>query len=129
MNATEVIKQTRAEQIRAAHQDRWDVDDVGHCRCGQTFTSEEDHAEHVGTVMIAQLWSPQAPAIRSLAELDALPERSTIVARPGGAGFVCTRMFLGGHPGAPWMDLNGHVHPRDQLLPAVVLDRGPQEPS
>lgn len=127
MSAVEVAGKTRTEQIRAAHQDSWDADDVGVCRCGLSVATEEHHAEHVGQVIVAELWSAAAPPIRTLAELDALPERSAIVVRPGGAGFVCSRMSLGGLAGAPWIDLNGHVHPQSEaLLPAVVLERGPQ---
>ena len=127
MNTTSNIDtgRTRTETVLAAHECDWTIDwNRGHCACGLVVTSEEEWAQHAGRTLVSELWKPTAEQVSSIRDL-VLPERSTVIARPGKDGIVCRRMVLGDPTLSAWIDLTGTIHGEATLSPAVVLERGP----
>jgi hypothetical protein len=127
MNTTSA-HQTRAETVLAAHECDWNIDaeaNRGHCACGLTVANEDEWARHAGRAVVSKLWTPTAEQVGSIRGLAALPERSTVLARPGRDSIVCRRLVLGDLTMSAWCDLTGSIRLWATLLPAVVLDRGP----
>ena len=130
MNTTSNIDtdRTGTETVVAEHDCNWGIDadwNRGHCACGLIVTSEEEWARHAGRAVVSALWKPAAEQVGSIRGLAALPERSTVLARPGRDGVVCRRMVLGDPTLSAWIDLTGTIRGEATLLPAVVLERGP----
>ena len=121
-------RQTRTETVLAAHECDWCIDadwNRGHCACGLIVTSQDEWARHAGRAVVSKLWTPSAEQVGSIHDLIALPERSTVLARPGRNNIVCRRLVLGDPAMSAWSDLTGTIRPETTLLPAVVLERGP----
>jgi hypothetical protein len=58
-----------------------------------------------------------------------LPERSAVLVRPGTETIVCRRIVLGDPTMSAWCDLTGLFRSTAALLPALVLERGPDTAS
>jgi hypothetical protein len=74
----------------------------------------------------AELWTPTVEQIGSVRGLETLPDGSTILARPGAKGRVCRRLFFDDPKLMAWSDLHGTIRAASTLLPALVLERGPE---
>lgn len=121
---------TRTETIIDAHNCAWlnDVDDQGLCKCGLVVTTEDEWARHTEHAVIHELWTPTAELITTEAELTGLPMRSTIVARPSRDNAVFRRLVFSDPHMHAWCNLTGTFWPTVRLLPALVLERGPDQP-
>ncbi|MDO3014617.1 hypothetical protein P5V34_11525 [Mycobacteroides abscessus subsp. abscessus] len=121
------LDRTQTEAIINAHTCAWlgDVDDQGLCKCGLVVTTEEEWARHTEHAVIHQLWSPTAILITTEAELEGLPMRSTIVARPNRDNALFRRLVFSDPSMHAWCNLMGTFWPTARLLPALVLERGP----
>ncbi|SIH23014.1 Uncharacterised protein [Mycobacteroides abscessus subsp. abscessus] len=129
MNETTKTPTSQLNQILALHNCDWGTDSewgLGHCACGQTFSSERQWAEHADRAVAAKLWTPDAEQIGTVAGLESLPNGSAILARPGAEGRVCRRLYFDDPELMTWSDLHGTIRAACTLLPAVVLERGPQ---
>ncbi|WP_293003369.1 hypothetical protein [Mycobacterium sp.] len=117
---------TRYEAIVAAHTFRWlGVDEVGdeaHCACGVIVHTEEQEFAHINQAVIAELWSPTASVVATADELAALPPRSVILARPGRDNAVFRLLNFCDQA---WGNAVGKFRTVPALLPALVLERGP----
>jgi hypothetical protein len=121
------VEVSRTNTVLAAHNCDWDGEwDLGHCACGVTVRSEREWAEHADRVVAAELWTPTVDQIGSVRGLEALPDGSTILARPGAEGRVCRRLFFDNPELMTWSDLHGTIRAASTLLPALVLERGPE---
>lgn len=132
MNKPSTAATSQLNTILALHNCDWGTDSEwgwGHCACGQTFNSERQWAEHADRVVADALWTPAAEQIGSVAGLEALPNGSAILARPGAEGRVCRRLYFDDPELMTWSDLHGTIRAASTLLPAVVLEYGPQQSS
>jgi hypothetical protein len=64
--------------------------------------------------------------ITSAELLEGLPERSVIVVHPGTENTVFRRIVLGDPNLGAWSNLTGTFRFTPGLLPALVLERGPE---
>ncbi len=129
MSETAMVVVSRTNAVLAVHNCDWASDsewNLGHCGCGVTVRSEREWAEHADRVMAAELWTPTAEQVSSVRGLEALPNGSTILARPGAEGRVCRRLYFDDPALMTWSDLHGTIRAASTLLPAVVLERGPE---
>lgn len=119
---------TRTESIVDAHDCDWMVGDgdQGRCRCGLMVTTEDEWRRHTERAVIDQMWSPAAEVISSVAALEGLPERSVIAVRPATENAVFRRIALGDPGLNAWCNLTGTFRSTPGLLPAIVLERGPE---
>lgn len=129
MQNTSAATASQTNRVLAQHNCDWSTDsewDLGHCACGLTLSSEHEWAEHADRAVAKALWKPDAQQIHSVKDLQPLPNGSTILARPGAEGRVCRRLFFDDPELMTWSDLRGTIRAARTLLPAVVLERGPE---
>lgn len=123
--STDTDERTLTESLVEEHQCTW-VGDRGRCRCGLTVTGEDEWRGHVEHVVVDNLWTPTAEFVTSETVLDQLPARSVIAVHPGRENAVFRRKVLGNPKLSAWHDFTGTFRPNPSLLPALVLERGPQ---
>ena len=119
---------TRTEAIVDAHNCDWIFGDgdQGRCRCGLIVATEDEWRRHTEHAVIGELWSPTAEVITSAGALEGLPERSVIAVRPGTENTVFRRIVVGDPRLSAWCNLTGTFRFTPGLLPAIVLERGPE---
>lgn len=119
---------TRTESIIEAHDCDWMTGDgnQGRCRCGLIVTTEDEWRRHAEQEVISELWSPTAEVITSADTLEGLPERSAIAVHPGTENTVFRRIVLGDPGLSAWCNLTGTFRFTPGLLPAIILERGPE---
>ena len=128
--STVTIDRTRAEAIIDAHDCSWlnDEPEQGLCACGLVVSTDDEWARHTERAVIGELWTPTATLIATVNELAGLPMRSTIVARPNRDNAVFRRLVFNDPGMHAWCNLTGTFWPTLRLLPALVLERGPDRP-
>jgi hypothetical protein len=91
-----------------------------------TVTTEDEWRRHTEQAVITELWSPTAEVITSADALEGLPEQSVIAVHPGTENTVFRRIVLGDPSLSAWCNLTGTFRLTPGLLPALVLERGPE---
>lgn len=110
----------RTAAILAAHHCRFE-DLPSSCGCGTAFAAAALWMDHVATLLAAELWHRNITVVHTVAELNALPETTVILARPGHDNRVCILK-----PETKWFDITGaRLRLESAMLPALVLERGP----
>lgn len=123
------VETTRTEAIFAAHHVRWcgfdEVGDEGRCPCGAVVRTEEQELAHINQAVISELWTPAAQIVATADDLAALPPRSVVLVRPGHENAVFRRLDLDDPTLQAWSNAIGTFRLVPALLPALVLERGP----
>lgn len=124
------LDRTRTDTIVDAHDCSWlnAEPEQGLCACGLVVTTDDEWARHTEHLVIAELWTPTAELITTMVALEGLPMRSAIVARPGRDNMLFRRMVFTDSSLHAWCNLTGTFWPTARLLPALILERGPDQP-